>query len=121
MRSRYSAVNRRRFGFATTSGSGRAGGALAPALGTSSLRSSPPNAGAGSPFNVIEFLSTAIGSHLPPPYCNSKGCGCLTYVGREGARRFQFVPLWGILVFFLYAMRRVDCRRCGMSQIWLIF
>ena len=24
-------------------------------------------------------------------------------------RRFEFVPLWGIAVFFLYAMRRVDC------------
>jgi transposase len=31
------------------------------------------------------------------------------------ARRFQFVPLWGILVFFVYAMRRVDCRHCGVK------
>ena len=31
------------------------------------------------------------------------------------SRRFQFVPLWGILVFFVYAMRRVDCRRCGVK------
>lgn len=30
-------------------------------------------------------------------------------------RRFEFVPLWGILVFFLYAMRRVDCRTCGVK------
>jgi transposase len=30
-------------------------------------------------------------------------------------RRFQFVPLWGIHVFFVYAMRRVDCRRCGVK------
>ena len=29
-------------------------------------------------------------------------------------RRFQFVPLWGIPVFLLYSMRRVDCRRCGV-------
>ena len=28
-------------------------------------------------------------------------------------RRFEFIPLWGFLVFFLYRMRRVDCRRCG--------
>jgi hypothetical protein len=27
-------------------------------------------------------------------------------------RRFEFIPLWGFLVL-LYAMRRVDCRRCG--------
>jgi transposase len=30
-------------------------------------------------------------------------------------RRFQFVPLWGILVFFVYAMRRVACSRCGVK------
>jgi len=30
-------------------------------------------------------------------------------------RRFEFVPLWGIAVFFLYAMRRVDCPRCGIK------
>ena len=41
--------------------------------------------------------------------------------GRRGAqydtlaaRRFEFVPLWGIPVFFLYLMRRVNCRRCGV-------
>ena len=27
-------------------------------------------------------------------------------------RRFEFIPLWGFFVFLLYAMRRVDCRRC---------
>jgi len=27
-------------------------------------------------------------------------------------RRFEFIPLWGFLVFFLYRMRRVHCRRC---------
>jgi len=30
-------------------------------------------------------------------------------------RAFQFVPLWGLAVFFLYRMRRVDCRRCGVT------
>jgi len=29
-------------------------------------------------------------------------------------RRFEFVPLWGLLVFFCYAPRRVDCARCGV-------
>jgi transposase len=29
-------------------------------------------------------------------------------------RRFEFVPLWGMRVFFWYAMRRVDCPRCGV-------
>jgi transposase len=29
-------------------------------------------------------------------------------------RRFEFVPLWGVLVFFVYALRRVQCPRCGV-------
>ena len=29
-------------------------------------------------------------------------------------RRFEFIPFWGILVFFLYCMRRVNCRNCGI-------
>jgi transposase len=31
------------------------------------------------------------------------------------ARRFQFVPLWGIAVFFVYAVRRVECPNCGVK------
>jgi transposase len=31
------------------------------------------------------------------------------------ARRFEFVPMWGIKVFFLYALRRVDCGSCGVK------
>jgi transposase len=29
-------------------------------------------------------------------------------------RRFHFVPLWGMAVFFLYALRRVECPQCGV-------
>lgn len=29
-------------------------------------------------------------------------------------RRFQFIPLWGFLVFLLYSRRRVNCRQCGV-------
>ncbi len=29
-------------------------------------------------------------------------------------RRFEFIPMWGIKVFFLYAPRRVDCPECGV-------
>ena len=29
-------------------------------------------------------------------------------------RSFEFIPLWGFLVFFLYSMRRVNCRHCGV-------
>jgi transposase len=31
------------------------------------------------------------------------------------ARRFEFIPLWGFLVFFVYAQRRVECDRCGVK------
>ena len=31
------------------------------------------------------------------------------------ARRFEFVPLWGLAVFLVYAMRRVACPRCGVK------
>ncbi len=33
---------------------------------------------------------------------------------RLGERRFDYVPLWGIAVFLVYTMRRVECRRCGV-------
>lgn len=48
------------------------------------------------------------------PICS--GCG---QVGpgydRLAERRFTFVPLWGIAVYFVYALRRVDCPRCGVK------
>jgi len=34
---------------------------------------------------------------------------------RLPGRRFEFVPLWGIAVYFVYAMRRVNCRTCGVT------
>ena len=30
-------------------------------------------------------------------------------------RTFEFVPLWGIAVFLLYIMRRIDCPQCGVK------
>ena len=43
--------------------------------------------------------------------CSNSGPGYDTLP----VRRFEFVPLWGIAVFFLYAMRRVDCHVCGIK------
>ena len=47
------------------------------------------------------------------PFCS--GCGKVgpTY-DRLQERRFEFIPLRGILVFFAYRMRRVDCMLCGV-------
>jgi len=43
------------------------------------------------------------------------GCGCpRPGYDRLPARRFEFVPLWGIQVFLVYAPRRVDCAGCGV-------
>jgi transposase len=43
--------------------------------------------------------------------CSQRGPG----YDRLPPRRFEFVPLWQIAVFFIYAMRRVDCPRCGVT------
>lgn len=40
---------------------------------------------------------------------------------RLATRRFQFVPLWGVAVFFVYAPRRVQCARCGVCVEHLPF
>jgi transposase len=32
---------------------------------------------------------------------------------RLDERHFEFIPLWGFFVYLLYALRRVDCRRCA--------
>lgn len=34
---------------------------------------------------------------------------------RLPSRRFEYVPLWQISVFFVYAMRRVNCPTCGVK------
>ena len=34
---------------------------------------------------------------------------------RLGVRRFEFIPLWGYRVFFVYIMRRVNCPSCGVT------
>lgn len=43
--------------------------------------------------------------------CGRRGPG----YDRLPMRRFEFVPLWGMKVFFLYAPRRVDCPCCGVK------
>ena len=43
--------------------------------------------------------------------CGKPGSGYDTLA----PRMFEFVPLWHIAVFFAYAMRRVDCKSCGVN------
>jgi transposase len=44
--------------------------------------------------------------------CGRAGPG---YDRERQARRFEHVPLWGLAVIFLYVMRRVACRHCGVK------
>jgi transposase len=47
------------------------------------------------------------------PICS--GCGKKRPgYDRLPARRFEFVPLWGMAVYLVYAMRRVECPECGV-------
>ena len=54
------------------------------------------------------------------PRSNSKaicsGCGrkCPGY-DKLPRRKFEFIPFWGILVFFVYHMRRVQCPNCDIK------
>ena len=73
----------------------------------------------GFVYEKIRFNADQIEVEIRPrkgsrPICS--GCG------RPGPgydtlpqRRFAFVPLWAISVFLMYARRRVDCPRCGVT------
>ena len=45
------------------------------------------------------------------------GCGRPgpTYDTAREPRRFAFIPLWGFTVWLWYCMRRVNCKRCGVT------
>ena len=44
--------------------------------------------------------------------CCHKVAGCYD---KQDIRRFEFVPLWGYRIFFVYQMRRVNCKTCGVK------
>jgi len=48
------------------------------------------------------------GSRAVCSYCHEPTAG----YDQLPERNFEFIPLWGFLVFLVYSMRRVDCRRC---------
>lgn len=41
------------------------------------------------------------------------------YDTARSPRRFEFVPVWGFVVFLVYHMRRVSCPNCGVTTEWL--
>lgn len=48
------------------------------------------------------------------PICSGCGCSAPGYDTLK-PRLFEFVPLWNLAVFFVYAMRRVECKKCGIK------
>ena len=43
---------------------------------------------------------------------------CAKICSRRGvlpSRRYEFIPIWGLKVFFVYAPRRVKCKKCGVK------
>lgn len=73
----------------------------------------------GFVYGKIHFAENGLEVVVRPRRGSRPVCsGC----GRRGPgydtlteRRFAFVPLWAIPVFLVYAMRRVNCRRCGVT------
>jgi len=49
------------------------------------------------------------------PICSVCGESASTYDTSPKPRRFKFIPLWHMMVTFVYYMRRVDCHRCGVK------
>jgi hypothetical protein len=47
------------------------------------------------------------------PICSRCGTPGVQY-DRQQARKYRFVPLWGIDVFFVYEPRRVTCSVCSV-------
>lgn len=59
--------------------------------------------------SIMVEIAPRAGSRAICSGCGKRRAG----YDRLPTRKFEFVPLWGIPVFFLYAMRRVDCPECG--------
>jgi len=49
------------------------------------------------------------------PECSQCGRKGPVYDHQPTPRRFDFVPMWGLAVVFVYVMRRVNCPTCGVK------
>jgi len=71
-------------------------------------------------YGESSFLDDRIHVDMRPrkgskPICSGCEKSGPTYDTARRPRMFEFVPLWGFAVFLWYAMRRVDCHRCGVT------
>ncbi len=64
-----------------------------------------------SPPRIEVTVDPRRGSRATCSGCDQKAPGYDTLEPRQ----FAFVPLWNIAVFLIYAMRRVNCPRCGVK------
>lgn len=73
-------------------------------------------------YGAVQFVEAGKRSHIEvevrsrsnsTPLCSICGQPRPGY-DRLPVRRFEFVPLWGLKVFLVYAPRRVDCPVCGV-------
>jgi transposase len=48
------------------------------------------------------------------PICSGCGRRGPTY-DHLPMRQFEYVPFWGLAVYFVYALRRVNCKACGVT------
>lgn len=73
----------------------------------------------GNPLLVKDPESPRIEIPVQPRKNSSPICSICKQPGpgydTQPERNFQYVPLWGIAVFFLYSMRRVNCKNCGVK------
>jgi transposase len=61
--------------------------------------------------SIIVHLRARKGSK---PVCSNCGCRGVLY-DRLPARLVEYIPIWGLVVYFSYRMRRVNCRKCGVT------
>ena len=73
-------------------------------------------------YGNVHCIETASGPALEVDiHPRSNGQALCSICGRRRpgydklpARRFEFIPMWGYKVFFVYAPRRVECLDCGI-------
>ncbi len=67
----------------------------------------------------LDEATKTIEVHIRPRRGSKPRCsGCSRSAARYDrlpARRFEFIPMWGFTVLFLYTMRRVQCCACGVK------
>lgn len=70
-------------------------------------------------FDEQELVIEVSRDRRANPKCGKCRTPSPTYDTAQQPRRFEFVPLWGFVVFLVYHMRRVSCPSCGVTTEWL--